>query len=104
MKILDAILAKRPMPEAALEKAAEAVGASDWRHSIVDLLKALHVDSSLTTRHQLAEELGYTGALVNSTALNEWLHKEVMAKLAEHVAPAESAKPAKPAGPPPKTR
>ena len=33
----------------------------DWRHSIVDLMKLLKLDSSLTARKTLAPELGYTG-------------------------------------------
>ena len=33
----------------------------DWHHSIVDLMKALDLDSSLTARKQLAAELGYAG-------------------------------------------
>jgi len=34
-------------------------------------------------RKQLAQELGYTGALDGSAEMNVWLHKQVMAKLAE---------------------
>jgi len=55
----------------------------NWRQSIVDLMKALKLDSSLAARKQLAQELGYTGALDGSAAMNIWLHKQVMAKLAE---------------------
>ena len=33
----------------------------DWRKSIVDLMKLLDLDSSLTARKELAKELGYTG-------------------------------------------
>ncbi len=33
----------------------------NWRHSIVDLLKLLDLDSSLSSRQELAKELGYTG-------------------------------------------
>jgi Domain of unknown function (DUF3597) len=36
----------------------------DWKTSIVDLMKLLKLDSSLSARKQLAQELGYTGALV----------------------------------------
>ena len=32
-----------------------------WRTSIVDLMKALNLDSSITARKQLAAELNYTG-------------------------------------------
>ena len=34
-------------------------------------------------RKQLAQELGYTGALDGSAEMNVWLHKQVMAKLME---------------------
>jgi hypothetical protein len=54
----------------------------DWRHSIVDLMKLLSLDSSLTARKELASELGYTGDTNDSAALNIWLHKAVMEKLA----------------------
>ena len=33
----------------------------DWRHSIVDLMKLLALDSSLAARKTLAGELHYTG-------------------------------------------
>ena len=54
----------------------------DWRHSIVDLMKLLSLDSSLTARKELAAELGYTGDTNDSAAMNIWLHKAVMEKLA----------------------
>ena len=56
----------------------------DWRHSIVDLMKLLSLDSSLTARTELAGELGYTGDTNDSATMNIWLHKAVMAKLAEN--------------------
>ena len=56
----------------------------DWRHSIVDLMKLLSLDSSLTARKELAGELGYTGDTNDSASMNIWLHKAVMAKLAEN--------------------
>jgi len=55
----------------------------NWRESIVDLMKLLKLDSSLNARKQLAQELGYTGALNGSAEMNIWLHKQVMIKLAE---------------------
>jgi hypothetical protein len=55
----------------------------NWKASIVDLLKLLKLDSSLTARKELAQELGYTGALNGSAEMNMWLHKQVMTKLAE---------------------
>ena len=53
-----------------------------WRTSIVDLMKALDIDSSLAARKELAGELGYHGDTNDSASMNVWLHKEVMAKLA----------------------
>jgi len=54
----------------------------EWRTSIVDLMKALDIDSSLTARKELAHELGYTGDTNDSATMNIWLHQQVMAKLA----------------------
>jgi len=69
---------------AMIEKAVGSQGEDlNWKQSIVDLMKALKLDSSLTAREQLAQELGYTGALDGSAEMNIWLHKQVMAKLAE---------------------
>jgi hypothetical protein len=56
----------------------------DWRHSIVDLMKLLDLDSSLSARKQLAQELHYDGNPDGSAAMNIWLHKQVMIKLAEN--------------------
>jgi Domain of unknown function (DUF3597) len=53
-----------------------------WRTSIVDLMKALDLDSSLNARKQLAKELNYTGDTNDSATMNVWLHKQVMTKLA----------------------
>ncbi|MFK4810271.1 DUF3597 domain-containing protein [Devosia sp. ZW T5_3] len=54
----------------------------DWRKSIVDLLKALGLDSSLSARKKLAAELAYTGDTDDSAKMNIWLHKQVLQKLA----------------------
>jgi Domain of unknown function (DUF3597) len=54
----------------------------EWRTSIVDLMKALDIDSSLGARKELAKELGYAGDTHDSASMNIWLHKQVMAKLA----------------------
>jgi hypothetical protein len=56
----------------------------DWRNSIVDLMKLVGIDSSLANRKALAQELGYTGDMNDSAAMNVWLHKEVMRRLAEN--------------------
>ena len=64
------------------ERAAQKNEKLDWRRSIVDLMKVLDLDSSLTARKELAKELGYTGELNGSAEMNIWLHKQVMQKLA----------------------
>lgn len=56
----------------------------DWTTSIVDLLKLLKIDSSLTARKQLAHELGFTGDTSDSAKMNVWLHKAVMQKIADN--------------------
>ena len=56
----------------------------DWEHSIVDMMKLLDLDSSLSARQELAKELHYTGDLHDSASMNIWLHKRVMTKLAEN--------------------
>ena len=54
----------------------------NWKTSIVDLMKLLNLDSSLTARKELAKELNYTGDTNDSATMNIWLHKQVMNKLA----------------------
>jgi hypothetical protein len=54
----------------------------NWRTSIVDLMKLVGMESSLAERKALADELGYTGDKSDSAAMNIWLHKQVLAKLA----------------------
>ena len=56
----------------------------NWRTSIVDLMKLLGMDSSLQERKALADELGYTGDKGDSAAMNIWLHKQVMRKVADN--------------------
>jgi hypothetical protein len=71
--------------EAVVEQYAAKSGQKlNWRTSIVDLLKALGIDSSLANRKALAEELGFDGDNSDSAAMNVWLHKRVMQKLAEN--------------------
>lgn len=91
--IIDALLRLLGSPdmsraevEAALVKRALEKGqASNWRESIVDLLKLLDLDSSLEARKALAAELGYTGSDEDgSAAKNMWLHAKVMRKVSEH--------------------
>jgi hypothetical protein len=72
--------------EAVLEAAVKAKGIKlNWRTSIVDLMKALDLDSSLAARKELAADLKYTGADPDGSAeKNTWLHKELMKTLAEN--------------------
>lgn len=68
---------------AILDKAAKESGQTlNWRTSIVDLMKALEIDSSLSSRKALAAELSYEGNTDDSAAMNIWLHKQVLTKLA----------------------
>jgi Domain of unknown function (DUF3597) len=80
--------AAKPMTTAEVEAMIAKLAAGqreqyDWRQSIVDLMKLLNLDSSLNARKQLAQELGYTGALDGSAEMNVWLPRQVMTKLAE---------------------
>ncbi|MET1024521.1 MAG: DUF3597 domain-containing protein [Pseudoxanthomonas sp.] len=59
-------------------------GKSDWQHSIVDLLKLLDLDSSLTARKELATELDVHAGDHGSAEQNIALHKAVMQKLADN--------------------
>jgi len=56
----------------------------EWRKSIVDLMKLVGIDSSLAARKQLAAELSYPGDEKDSAAMNIWLHKQVIMKIAEN--------------------
>jgi ribosome-interacting GTPase 1 len=68
-----------------LDKAVASKGEKlEWRTSIVDLMKALDIDSSLSARKELAKELHYDGDTNDSAKMNIWLHKQVMTKLAEN--------------------
>jgi hypothetical protein len=54
----------------------------NWQSSIVDLMKLVDLDPSMSNRKELAGELGYTGDTQDSAKMNIWLHQQVMAKLA----------------------
>ena len=56
----------------------------NWRTSIVDLMKLVGMDSGLSARKTLAQELHYTGDTNDSASMNIWLHKQVMQKIAEN--------------------
>jgi len=72
--------------EAVLEAAVKAKGIKlNWRESIVDLMKALDLDSSLAARKELAADLNYNGPHADGSAeKNIWLHKQLMKTLAEN--------------------
>jgi Domain of unknown function (DUF3597) len=55
---------------------------TNWRTSIVDLMKLCGLDSSIGNRKALAAELGFTGDTNDSASMNIWLHKQVMSQLA----------------------
>ena len=79
--------AAKPAPtreaiEAVLEDRAKARGETlNYKSSIVDLMKALGMDSSLENRKKLATELGYTGDQNDSATMNIWLHEKTMERL-----------------------
>ena len=56
----------------------------DWKHSIVDLMKLVGMDSSFTARKELAKDLNYTGDMNDSASMNIWLQKQVMLKLSQN--------------------
>ena len=57
----------------------------NWKTSIVDLLKLLDLDSSFAARKELATELGCPAENMGDSAkMNVWLHKTVLAKIAEN--------------------
>jgi len=57
----------------------------NWKTSIVDLLKLLDIDSSLTSRKELATELGCPAEKMKDSAdMNVWLHKAVLRKISEN--------------------
>ena len=68
-----------PILDAAVKAKGEKL---EWRTSIVDLMKALDINSSFSARKELAKELGYTGDSNDSASMNIWLHKQVMTKFA----------------------
>ena len=63
------------------DMAANSAEKLNWKTSIVDLMKLLDIDSSLTSRKALAQKLQYTGDMNDSAAMNIWLHRQVMNKV-----------------------
>ena len=78
----------RPVPTAISEVDVEAsldsmagADALNWRVSIVDLMKLTGLDASFANRKELATELGDTD-YSGTAEENNWLHRQVMNKLA----------------------
>ena len=65
------------------DKAAKHPEKLNWKTSIVDLLKLLGLDSSLSARKELAKELYCPDELMGDSAkMNMWLHKNVLGHIA----------------------
>jgi hypothetical protein len=64
--------------------AAQKGGGGNWRTSIVDLLKMLDLDSSLSARQELAEELGVNAGPHGSAEQNMALIKAVWLALEQN--------------------
>ena len=82
-----AVPSPTPMAEVDVEKmmndmAANSAEKLNWTTSIVDLMKLLGIDSSLASRKALAQELKYSGDMNDSAAMNIWLHRQVMNRVA----------------------
>jgi hypothetical protein len=83
-----AAAAVKAIPEVDVVAKLEALAARNpqklnWKSSIVDLLKLLDLDSSFGARKELATELGCPAdKMADSAAMNTWLHKAVLQKLA----------------------
>ena len=45
-------------------------------------MKLVGMDSSLASRKELADDLGFTGDKGDSSKMNVWLHREVIKQLA----------------------
>lgn len=81
------VLTATPMAEVDVERQLDdmvsmAPEKYNWRTSIVDLMKLLGIDSSLTSRKELAQELKYSGDMNDSASMNTWLHRQVMTEVA----------------------
>ena len=59
-------------------------GGLNWQRSIVDLLKLLDLDSSLSARKELAQELDVHAGADGSAEENMALHRAVVSKLEEN--------------------
>jgi hypothetical protein len=58
---------------------------SNWKVSVVDLMTALDMNSSLDSRKALAAKLSYSGSDADGSAeKNNWLHAELLKALAKN--------------------
>ena len=85
----DAPAAPAAQPQVDVEQVLEIMaqqsgGGGNWRTSIVDLLKLLGIDSSLSNRTALGQELGVHAGADGSAEQNIALSKAVWAKLADN--------------------
>jgi len=72
--------------EAIIEEKVKAKGnPSNWKVSVVDLMTALDMNSSLASRKTLAAKLNYSGNDADGSAeKNMWLHAELLKALAKN--------------------
>ena len=80
----DAPLQSVDVEQVLTDLAAKKGGGGNWRTSIVDLLKMLDLDSSLTARKQLAQELNVHAGADGTAEQNIALQKAVWAELAKN--------------------
>ena len=66
------------------QMAAEKGGGGNYQSSVVDLLKLLDLDSSLTARKELAQELNVHAGADGSAEENMALQRAIVQKLAEN--------------------
>ena len=90
-RLIHVVVAEVPLPAGGVDVAAilNDLAANNkqklnWKTSIVDLMKLLDLDSGLSDRKELAQELNYSGDMNDSASMNIWLHRQVMNKLAEN--------------------
>ena len=80
----DAPLQSVDVEQVLTDLAAKKGGGGNWRTSIVDLLKMLDLDTSLTARKQLAQELNVHAGADGTAEQNIALQKAVWAELAKN--------------------
>ena len=79
-----AILQNVDIDKVLADMAAKKGGGGNYRESIVDLLKLLDLDSSLSARKALAQELNVNAGAHGSAEQNIALHQAVMRKVEEN--------------------